>query len=466
MSTRPILLELSEYAAALDISQLPEATIQRVDWVVMDLVASTFAALGGPNCRKLWAWADASSAGATGSSLLWGTGRQATPQVAAMVNGANGYEAEFDDGNSLGGHWGSSCIPAILALAERDGAPAGEVIAAIVAAYEVGDRVSHAFSRKLLESGVHFPGMMGVFGATVGAARVLRLPALQMAKALGLGSLAPVAPYFPGLVGAESKSMYSGWPNQCGIQFADMAAAGFGGPPDLLEGEQGLAHLWGWEGNAQELSAKILGGLGNSHAITNTYFKPFPCCRWLHPVIQAVGELMQGHGLHADDVAALHISGPAFTGKLYMTQGPFANSTQARYSLPYCAAVAVLDARVGQHSFEQERRSDARLTELSSRVSFAVDDALEQAFPASFSVKVTLTTRQGQAWTSHQFPRWSAAQPATFDELAGKFMAIMGEQCGRDVAGRWLEYFRRGLRADPVMKGFFALMRDSALPSN
>jgi 2-methylcitrate dehydratase PrpD len=176
-----------------------------------------------------------------------------------------------------------------------------------------------------------------------------------------------------------------------------------------------------------------------------------------------VGELMQRHELAPEDVAALHVSGPAFTGKLYMTQGPFANSTQARYSLPFCAAVAVLDARVGQHSFEAERLADGRLLDLSRRVSFTVDDALEQAFPASFSVKLTLTTHQGQAWTSHQFPRWSAAQPATFDELAGKFMAIMEPRCARGVAERWLDYLRRGLRADPSMQGFFALMRASAL---
>ncbi len=379
-----------------------------------------------------------------------------------MVNGANGYEAEYDDGNTLGGHWGSSCIPSILAIAECTGRTSGEVIASIIAAYEVGDRVSRPFSRKLLEGGVHFPGMMGVFGAVAGASRMLRLSPAQTTQALALSSLAPVAPYHPGLTGADSKSMYSGWPNFCGIHFARLAQAGFGGAPDLLEGAQGLAHVWGWEGDAATLAHHVLDGLGSRFAIERTYFKPYPCCRWLHPVIQGVSELVSANAINVKDIASIKVGGPGFL-EMYMVRGPFLTGTQAKYSLPYCAAAASLAPEVGQSCFEENRLQDSLLAALSEAVKFTVDQDLDQAFPASYSVNVSIVTQTGRVLASHQFPRWSAERPPSFEELAAKFTRVMQEKCADGIAERWVEYFHRGLRADASLNVFFGLMRASVL---
>jgi 2-methylcitrate dehydratase PrpD len=461
MTTSPILQRLGEYSASIDANDLSASALQRVDWVVMDLVASTFAALGSPASRKLWAYAQ--EAGPQAVCTLWGSRHGACAATAAMVNGANGYEAEYDDGNTLGGHWGSSCIPSILAIAESTSdRTASEVIASIIAAYEVGDRVSRPFSRKLLERGVHFPGMMGVFGAVAGASRMLRLSPTQTTKALALSSLAPVAPYHPGLTGADSKSLYSGWPNFCGIHFTRLAQAGFGGAPDLLEGPQGLAHVWGWEGDGPSLAHQVLEGLGRRLAIERTYFKPYPCCRWLHPVIQGVSEIVSANAIHVKDIASIQVSGPKFLA-MYMVRGPFLTATQAKYSLPYCAAAASMTPEVGQECFEDARLHDSLLAALSGAVEFTVDEDLERSFPGSYSVDVAIVAQSGQVLASHQFPRWSAERPPSFDELAGKFTRVMQRKCADGIAQQWIEYFQRGLRADASMNGFFGLMRASVL---
>jgi 2-methylcitrate dehydratase PrpD len=171
---------------------------------------------------------------------------------------------------------------------------------------------------------------------------------------------------------------------------------------------------------------------------------------------------MQRHAVDADHIASIVVAGPSLVG-MYMTQAPFATGTQAKYSLPYCAAVAAFDEQVGQPSFEADRLADARLIDLSERVAFQVDDVLEQAFPESFSIKVTITTRGGGAWTSHQFPKWSAERPPSFDELAKKFTGILQDKCSKSIAERWIDYFQRGLRADASMHGFFDLMRASVV---
>ncbi|MCY1375449.1 hypothetical protein D9M69_628640 [compost metagenome] len=102
---------------------------------------------------------------------------------------------------------------------------------------------------------------------------------------------------------------------------------------------------------------------------------------------------------------------------------------------------------------------------MSEVVEFTVDDDLDRSFPGSYSVNVVIAAHSGRVLASHQFPKWSADRPPSFDELATKFTRVMQEKCAGSIAERWIEYFQRGLRADASMDGFFGLMRASVLRS-
>jgi 2-methylcitrate dehydratase PrpD len=459
-----IFQALADHACGLRFEDLPAAVLHRANLCVMDLLASTYAAVAGRGAQALWAYAAAVNPAP--QATLWGGGLLVGAIEAATANGATAYEAEYDDGNTLGGHWGSSSIPAILALAERDGASAQQVLVAIVAAYEVANRISQPFSRGMLARGVHYPGAMGGVAATVGAGRMMGLDAQRLATALGFACLLPVAPYFPSYEGSDAKNLYSGWPNHCGLHFAALAQAGYRGSPQLLEGRDGLAHVLGWHGSGEELRQRVLDGLGSRHALLETYFKPYPCCRWIHAPVQALLDLMAAHTIPATEVAAIEVAAPAFVGRMYFDAGPFLNATQARYSTPYALAATALHGRLGQPEFEAPVLGDAAVHELARRVSFAPADDLEQAFPPAFSARVRVMTRDGRSHEGQSALPWGPQSPPGFAELAGKFRGIMAPLCGDLVTHDWLAYFEAGLQADADLQGFFGLLRRSVVRSH
>lgn len=455
-----IFAALSGFVNDLTLEALPVSVVRRVDLVVMDLIGSTWSVLGGRGARALWRYARTMNP--SPEATLWGTQHKVAVAEAATTNGALGYEAEFDDGNSLGGHWGSSSIPAILALAQRNGASAAEVVLAIVAAYEVGNRVSRLVAKGLLDRGIHFPGTMGALAAIAGAGRIMRLDRDTLAGALGHAALLPVAPYFPGHVGADTKNLYSGWPNHCGIHFTALAQAGYLGPDGLLEGRDGLASALGWQGKPEELAALALGGLGQNWAISETYFKAYPCCRWLQAPVQGVLDLMASNDLSPFDVADIRVLGPAFLA-MYATGEPCTLPIQGKYSLSYCVAAAAVRGALGQAEFEQAALSDPVIAEVSQRVEFGVDAQLEAQFPGRYSTIVELVLRDGRRLRSQNVPPWGPDNPPDLDALAGKFMPIMRKACSDALANDWLALFRRGLLADSHLAMFFELLQRSVV---
>lgn len=459
-STDAVFTELAGFVQGLSLKALPESVVERVNLVLMDLIASTWAALGGSGSRSLWRYALAINPRPEAS--LWGTPHKVGLAEAAMVNGALGYEAEFDDGNSLGGHWGSSSIPAILALTQRDGASAAEAVVAIVSAYETGNRVSRLVSHGLLTRGIHFPGVMGAIAAIAGCGRIMGLNREALAGALGHAALLPVAPYLPGHVGADTKNLYSGWPNHCGIHFTALAQAGYMGPANLLEGRDGLAQALGWPGRPQALAPAALKGLGHDWAISDTYFKAYPCCRWLHAPVRGVLALLHDHSLSPEEIESIEVRGPAFLS-MYATGEPCSSTHQGKYSLSHCVAAATLRGRLGQAEFMAEVLEDRTLANLAKRVKFATDAQLETQFPASFSTRVEMTTFDGRRLSTQATAPWGPAEPPDFNALAGKFLPIMGQACGEPVAREWLAWFERGLLADPSLTEFFDLLQRSTV---
>ncbi|MBW1769048.1 MAG: MmgE/PrpD family protein, partial [Deltaproteobacteria bacterium] len=308
MSEKTIIEELAEFGAGLRFEDIPDEVIRQANRCLIDLMGCYFAAFAIKGNRRLLALA--SDLNPKPDATIWGMGRKAGMAEAALVHGCLAYHLEYDDGISLGAHWASEAIPAVLAAAEVVGCGGKVFLSAVIVAYEVGNRISRAFSADMLARGIHFPCAMGAFGAAAGVAKIMGLSADETAGALGNGCLSPVAPYGPAFSGASIKDAYSGWPNALGIHMVRLSQVGWSGARDLLESPEGLGHALGWKAPAHELRKKILDGIGKEYEIMKTYFKPYPCCRWLHAPALATIELKRSYGWEAADVASRCVVGP------------------------------------------------------------------------------------------------------------------------------------------------------------
>jgi 2-methylcitrate dehydratase PrpD len=442
----PILRELAEFAVGLSFDQLPAEVVRQVNRSLLDLFGCYFGGLSLEANHALIAWAK--EINPKTEACLWGTGEKAGAAEASLVHGSLAHQLDYDDGISLGAHWGSQTIPALLAAAEAAGADGRELVTAVVAACEVGNRVSRLFSRGLLERGVHFPAAMAGFGAATGVARLWGFDAERTAGALGNGCLIPLAPYVPALSGAAIKDVYSGWPNFLGLNMVSLARAGWDGPRDLLEGPKGLAEILSWPGSAAELRTAALEGLGDGFEIMKTYFKPYPCCRWLHAPVKALLELKKEGGWTADQVAAIKVWGPSFLGS-YGQKDNFAQATAARFSLPYVMAAAAWFGRLGLEEFSPTCRAEPGILDLAGRVAMEADPELESVFPPKYLTRVRVRLIDGRRWEKERGLPWAPEEPPTDEDLAIKFRYLAGKVLDKETLSAWQEVFWQGLETGP-----------------
>lgn len=434
-----ILEDLAKRTSAIELADLDETEIRIAEACLFDLIGVTLGALARPEAAALLSYAEGLDT--KGSSPIWGTGIRAPAAEAAMINGALGYMLEFDDGITLGGHWSSSAIPAILALSAQRDSGYEEIVVAIVAAVEAGTRISRSLSRPLLERGIHFPGLMGSFAGIAGAARILGLSPADTAAAMGHACLIPVAPYVAAHGGAHSKNLFSGWSNLLAIQSVRMVQAGFTGPTDLLEGKDGLASALGWSGTAEDLAATVLASREGFY-IRETYFKKFPCCRWFHAPIDAILELRSR--VMPDDVESIVVRAPDF---LKMYAGPAAeiDAASAKYHLGYCCASALISGSLDEDAFLTEEVARRDLLDLSNRVRFKADSELQAAFPADYRTTVELHLKSGHALTHTSTMPWSFREPPAKTDLKKKFGTLVSGACTSGTSERWLRLYDNGL---------------------
>lgn len=452
---KPILETLADFSASLCFEEIPKTALHQAQRCLFDFMGCFFGGVGVATNRELLALALRTNP--TPEATVWGTGRKAGMAETALAHGCLGHHLEYDDGISLGGHWGSETIPAILAVAETLGCGGPEVLSAIVVAYEVGNRVSRAFSGRMLTRGVHFPCATGVFGAAAGVAKIMGLRPDQIAGALGNACLTPMAPYGPALSGAPVKDVYAGWPNALGINAVRLSCAGWGGPWDLLEGKHGLADVLGEGVSVSELRERILKDLGSTFEITKTYFKPYPCCRWLHAPVRAVLDLKEEGKWRGEEIKSIEICGPRFLG-LYDKESGFEKEIAARFSLPYVTAAAALYGAVNLEVFDEVRRKDPALAALARKVCLSVDSGLDRAFPGQFRIRARVRVKGGEWVERESGLPWGPEDPATDGELEDKFRYLVRRTLQPGDVDLWVELFSDGISKDREMERFFGLL--------
>jgi len=452
---KTILEELAEFAVGISFEEIPKPVVRQANRCFIDLMGCFLGGFSIEQNRKLLTLA--LEINPKPEATVWGTGHKAGMAEAAMAHGCLAYHLEYDDGISLGAHWGSEAIPAALAAAEVGGCGGRDFLTAVVLAYEVGNRVSRVFSRDLLARGVHFPCAMGAFGAAAGVAKLMGLSAAQTASALGNACLSPVAPYGPAFSGAAIKDAYSGWPNALGIIMVRLSQAGWDGPKDLLEGPEGMGRILGWRGSTQELRRGILDGIGEEFEIMRTYFKPFPCCRWLHAAVQAMLDLKEQGEWTATEVESILVEGPGFL-RMYDKTEEIDQEIKARYSLPYVVSAAALFGHLGIEEFDELRRGHPPLLALMDRVKVGLDTSLDQAFPDQFRTRVSVQSKGGKLWKNESGLPWGPDNPPTDTELTQKFSYLAGRVLAPVQIQSWLELFAKGIESDEGLGRLLGLL--------
>lgn len=431
-----ITAELSEFAAKIRLGTLPPALAQRARFLVLDLVGNIVRARHDAESTASFLGAVRAMGLAAGNNGVFGDAARYTPAGAAFLNGALAHSLDFDDTHAAGSlHPGAPVIPAALAAGEMVGASGADVLAAIVAGYEITCRVALALpAGEHYDRGFHPTATCGAFGAAAAAARVFGLSADGVAGALGTvlsqcaGSLQFLAN------GAWTKRFQVGWAACNGLMAATLVREGFKGASEALEGRHGF--LRAYAPNPQP--ERAVRDLGRVFELMNTAVKPYPSCRYGHAGIDAALALRAANDLRAEQITAVTLglprSGMMLIGEPAEKKSNPQNVVDGQFSGPFVISAALATGAMGWDSYDLLH--DATVRSLLAKVHCEIDPEIEAEFPANMSGKLTIEAR-GQTFVQKVVvPKGEPANFLSEAELRAKFAGLTGTMLGVERAAR------------------------------
>lgn len=325
-----------------------------------------------------------------GPCLLIGTDRRVRPLDAALCNGTAAHALDFDNtARSLGGHASAVMVPALIAAGEAFGAGGRDLILAHAAGYEVGARIGRCVNPEHSEKGWHPTATLGVFAVTAACARLLKLTAAATETALALAT--SLAAGTKANFGTMTKPLHAGQCARGGLLAALLARKGFTADSSAFEHKQGFFNVFAGPGHYD--AAPALEDWGEWEIVApGASYKLYPCCYSTHAAVEAALNLYRRHGpFDPRRVARVDSWTPA--RGLAHTDRPEPGSTlEAKFSVQYCVARALLDGKVVLEQFDGEAYRDPKVRELLQRVHAApyAGKMYDADDPFDAEVKITL----------------------------------------------------------------------------
>lgn len=307
-------------------------------------------------------------------------GRRVSAAGAALAAGMTIDAIDGHDGYRLAkGHAGCNVFPAALAIGEKVNWTGKQFMVALVIGYEIALRAAVALHQTACD--YHTSGAWGALGAAALAARALQLDAERTAHTLGIAEYhGPRSQMMRCIDHPTMLKDGSGWGSMTGVIAAQLAAEGFSGAPALTVTGSDLAYLWD--------------DLGTQWRIRDLYFKPYVCCRWSQPAVEAVQSLKDLYNLSPADIDRIDIF--TFEAATRLALARPANTEQAQYSLPFPVAATLFDGRLDPAQVTAPRIFDEELLALADCVNMHVDDSLEAQFPAKALAQVIVKLKDGR----------------------------------------------------------------------
>ena len=352
-----------------------------------------------------------------------------SPVDTALFNGTAAHALDFDDNfDPAKAHASAVLVPALLAVADAEGATIGAVLDGYICGLQIMGLVGQAINPFHRSRGWHATGTLGAIGAAAGCARLLSLDASQAATSVSIST--SLAGGFMSQFGSDVKPLHAGLAAAGGVQAALYARAGLTAGSNTLDGLTGLRTLMVGP-DVEELAEAMQGKAEHGQTMrfrTDAIGEPlhilehglkvkrFPNCGSLHRALDGILALREQHGLAAEEVDHVMVRAPAAHLRNLMYEDP-QTPAQAKFSLEYSGAAALVtgSSALGDYTPEAIRRPEVRTQMPKIRKDYV--EKLESEFPTEVHIHMIDGTVHS---TSVEMPAGSKAAPLSDAQLWAK----------------------------------------------
>ena len=416
--------ELARHVNSSGFDALPESAVIAAKKSTLDILGVVLAGSGlDPAASRITKFAQAM--GGVADSTVIGSPLRLPAPWAAFTNGALAHCLDFDDLTPWGNHATSSIIPAVLAVAQRQGGISGrDLITAVALGQDIFARLLCSVEWK---KDWNMSTVAGVFAGAAAAGRAMRLSAEQLEHALSIACMqaAGTMEVIYG-TGGDMRGMYAGFSAKAAVLSAMLAEAGLTGVKTTFDGRAGFfstffSGKYDRPGLLDDLGKKFTGG--------TTLYKPWPAVGPSHSHIHATIELFQSFNLADDDIAEIRIHvgdyQQVMSSPLDARRAP-ETLVDAKFSLPFLVATAAVHRSVKISHFTQAALKDERVLGMARKVVPVPDSEFDWRRELPMG-RVVIVTADGRLLdrVGRNVPG-SASSPLEWDEIARKFSECAG----------------------------------------
>ncbi|MGJ3231018.1 MAG: MmgE/PrpD family protein [Oceanicaulis sp.] len=369
----------AEHVLSLEWGSIPAAAQADMKHFLLDTLAVGIAG------RKAWladsllyavkGWGKAGEEDAA-AEVFAGGGRLPTAS-AAYMNGFQIHCQEYDCVHEPAVvHPMAVICAALTAEAEHSRVTGANFLAAMVGAVDVAAGLGVA-----VRSPIRFfrPATAGLFGATLGVARLRGATKAQALDALGYALAQAAGTMQAHVEGKPALSVQIAGAARAAVMANDLAMAGLPGPHQVFEGAYGYLNLFE---ERYELEP-VLTSLGETFRIEEVSYKPFPTGRAAQGGIVLMKRLRE-EGVRPEEVERVMLTAPPLIHRL--VGRPVRDAMQINYArlcFPYIGAVALTRGTVGLSDFTEQALEDRAVLRLAEVIEVEIDEDISD--PAKFA---------------------------------------------------------------------------------
>jgi hypothetical protein len=301
---------LAQWIVGLRYEDLPPAVVDRAKGVTLHGLASVLIGSQEAPGKQAVKLIVEEEAGVRNGATIMVDGTKVTKGGAAFANSEMAFAGGKWDTFRMLTHPGTSIIPGALVAAETTGASGKDYVTALVAGYEVMERMAADVIPTVMTRGFHPGPVFGIFGPAVAAAKMQGLNEEEMNSTIALcASLAA-----GNLEGARSggRALREGAAVRNAMLAVALARQGHVGGETVLEGDAGFYHAYtgnnkgtltySFVGDTRTSLDKITADLGKSWMFLETLYRIYSTAGYNIAHIDVTAKLCEEKNIRYEDV--------------------------------------------------------------------------------------------------------------------------------------------------------------------